>query len=829
MQATSQTYTTLLGQVGRQFEHKVNIAGTDYFDSSLLSVITESKVFQNSPTIGGVFSGTCEFSFISNGAVVPRMAKIKPYFRLSNGNTNSEWVQNGEYYIDTRSVSHNDDGIEVFTAFCYDALMLANADYSNSSLTWPATDTAVIAEICTKLDITQDSRNASLLNRGYQVPMPVNLTMRDVLSYIAVIYAGNWIMNDTGQLRFVPINGGSDTLNVGKSVANLNISDTRLAYTNVVLTVDDNTAYNSGFGDKNVMEAFCPYATQAVADYVYSILSVWQYKPFSASCVWSNPAVELGDQISVVGTTGAIYSRRITYSSGMTMDLEAPNNDDIDHEIRYISPEVRRYTNTVKNIYTEISNANGEITLLAEKVDHIGGRNLIVGTLNPAVTPAANRPHILGQTRNTDAMTGATWSAADITVSGIKFGHGFRVTNTTSVRPYIRFGSSSVSSGSMNGLVAGKTYTFSARCQFKQLSNYSGSDSYEMRAALYTDAANPGNSFVASAYEDFFTITPALAGATRSKNVTFTFTVPAAATMAYLVIRCRDSTAADYGDADYIDLRNTKLEEGMVATAWSPAPEDQVGNDEIISKINISPEQITINSNKISLEGKVIDLNAGTGITITSPNFSVDSAGLITATGANISGTFTLIGGISVSATDWTQNSKIEINGPGSTSSMAFNSLKVNSRSVLPAKATEVNFTGLTVTNYGDGIDEKAELTASGLSFGDSNGNISFSYPASGLAASDLVGNQSEFVSTSGTAKTYTLATGQYLVCTTRMNNASTAQDGVWIVSVWASTSTSHISAILSPSGSTTASVSGATLTVTTGSANVRISIVKLG
>ena len=215
------------------------------------------------------------------------------------------------------------------------------------------------------------------------------------------------------------------------------------------------------------------------------------------------------------------------------------------------------------------------LDIVAQKVDNIGGRNLIVGTLNPAVTPAEKRPHILGQMRNTDAMTDATWSAADITVSGIKYGHGFRVTNTTSVRPYIRFGSSSVSSGSMNGLVAGKTYIFSARCQFKLLSNYSGSDSYEMRAALYTDAANPGNSFAASAYEDFFMITPALAGATRAKNVTFTFTVPAAATMAYLVIRCRDSTAADYGDADYIDLRNIKLEEGMVATAWSPAPEDQ--------------------------------------------------------------------------------------------------------------------------------------------------------------------------------------------------------------------------------------------------------------
>lgn len=246
-----------------------------------------------------------------------------------------------------------------------------------------------------------------------------------------------------------------------------------------------------------------------------------------------------------------------------------------------------------------------ELNLVVQKVENIGGRNLIVGTLSPVVTPAENRPHILGQTVNTVAQANAVWSAADISSSGVKYGHGFRVTNTDARRPFIRFGSDAVATGSLNGLVAGWTYTMSGRCQFVQLSNYSGSDTYAMRVSLYTDAENPGSAFAASSYLDIYSITPSLAGATRAKKFAFTFTVPSAATMAYIVFRCTQTSDSAYGTSDYIDLRDVKLERGEVATGWTPAPEDQVGNDEIITKINATTESVLIQASRIDLQGSV--------------------------------------------------------------------------------------------------------------------------------------------------------------------------------------------------------------------------------
>lgn len=63
----------------------------------------------------------------------------------------------------------------------------------------------------------------------------------------------------------------------------------------------------------------------------------------------------------------------------------------------------------------------------------------------------------------------------------------------------------------------------------------------------------------------------------------------------------------------------------------------KVGNDEIISKINQSAEQVQINANKISLDGKEINLTSG-NIVIKSNNFSVTKEGKITSTSGKIGG-----------------------------------------------------------------------------------------------------------------------------------------------------------------------------------------------
>ena len=63
----------------------------------------------------------------------------------------------------------------------------------------------------------------------------------------------------------------------------------------------------------------------------------------------------------------------------------------------------------------------------------------------------------------------------------------------------------------------------------------------------------------------------------------------------------------------------------------------KVGKNELISSINQSAEEITIDSNKISLNGKTIDLT-GNNIKIQSKNFKVDENGNLTANSGTMGG-----------------------------------------------------------------------------------------------------------------------------------------------------------------------------------------------
>lgn len=81
----------------------------------------------------------------------------------------------------------------------------------------------------------------------------------------------------------------------------------------------------------------------------------------------------------------------------------------------------------------------------------------------------------------------------------------------------------------------------------------------------------------------------------------------------------------------------------LKANEISSTVSKKVGNDEVISKINQSAEQVSIEANKISLSGKT--LNLADNMAIVSNNFNVDSNGNMTCSNANFKeGNITLQG-----------------------------------------------------------------------------------------------------------------------------------------------------------------------------------------
>ena len=217
MYDVSQTWQDLIAAEDHYFESKVSINGVDYGQDEVFEISVEQRVFNDEqPTVGGCLSSELTVKLLAPSASIPRMAQVRPYVRVTDGTTYSEYIPQGVFYIDTREVTANNDGLDILTLLCYDAMLKSEADFPNTSITFPAKDYKLVQLIAQKMGLQSsaaahtgiDARTKALMNNGsgkYNITLPLGFSMREVLSSIAGMYAGNWVMNYDGQLRLVTL------------------------------------------------------------------------------------------------------------------------------------------------------------------------------------------------------------------------------------------------------------------------------------------------------------------------------------------------------------------------------------------------------------------------------------------------------------------------------------------------------------------------------------------------------------------------------------------------------------------------------------------------
>lgn len=259
-----------------------------------------------------------------------------------------------------------------------------------------------------------------------------------------------------------------------------------------------------------------------------------------------------------VTKTGVLYassaniSGKITATSGEIGGITIDDNGKLWITDANISGTINSSHIDVSSI--NIGNLSGEI----------GGRNLIINTLNPDAT-AANRPKFLEQTVNTAGR--GTASVAE---------HGIRFTTTSAAYCYIYMGFTAISNGTgatLQGLTAGKTYTFSCDFTCKLLSADTSTIIRSLRFSLYDDTSG---SFALDKYQDMIDLDASKKGTEQSGYFYYTFTLPTNITKFGFMIRTTVTTNNLFQTGDFIELRNIKLEEGNKATKWSPASEDVI-------------------------------------------------------------------------------------------------------------------------------------------------------------------------------------------------------------------------------------------------------------
>ena len=207
MQETSSLYKKLYSKAHR-VETRVDIAGVSYGEDVLMSVFTTRQVFgKDKPQVGCCVAGEIDLELLKPEAELPRMAQLVPYLSLTDGVEYSEWIQKGLFFIDTRSSNKDDSGTEILSLHGYDAMLKAEQDYTGSALAWPNTDLNVVEDIASIIGVQLEEETAEILNKGYSVQLPAGYICREVLGYVAAMYAGCFIMSDLGELKLVQLNG----------------------------------------------------------------------------------------------------------------------------------------------------------------------------------------------------------------------------------------------------------------------------------------------------------------------------------------------------------------------------------------------------------------------------------------------------------------------------------------------------------------------------------------------------------------------------------------------------------------------------------------------
>lgn len=223
-------------------------------------------------------------------------------------------------------------------------------------------------------------------------------------------------------------------LYVGERAAGISVPPKFDAISKIVLLVDDENYYEAGDDTGRTLELICPYGTQEMANNILASVSGYQYQPVTATDALADPAVELGDSMTVGGAYSIVAQREIDFGLLLPMGLAAPGQEEIESEYPYVSQQQSDINRQIAQTRSEISKTSEEIglrvdglenqyTQLKVTIDGVtiegsGGTTLIDGGKIDADELHVNAANINGKlTANQIDATNLKVNAANITGS----------------------------------------------------------------------------------------------------------------------------------------------------------------------------------------------------------------------------------------------------------------------------------------------------------------------------------------------------------------------------------------------------------------------------
>ena len=266
------------------------------------------------------------------------------------------WIPKGTFWINTRE---EDPLMNTVTLHCVDAMMFGEQDFipEDSDLPfWNDETMRTVANMCvqkinastTGVNVVFDNPNDIQNTAPYILNAPpVGYTVRQILSGIAAAHGGNFIITPQNRLRFIPLIPTDTEVDIQTNVSNFTLSKKYEAFGQVVFNFESDDGSTVSALYPNVDKPDGPvietkmlgmtnseYAT-IIAQNVYNTIKTYLYSPYKASDAILDPAMELGDGLTINGLYTVIAVLDETCDGLYSANIEAPSYEETDYEFVY--------------------------------------------------------------------------------------------------------------------------------------------------------------------------------------------------------------------------------------------------------------------------------------------------------------------------------------------------------------------------------------------------------------------------------------------------------------------------------------------------------------
>lgn len=149
---------------------------------------------------------------------------------------------------------------------------------------------------------------------------------------------------------------------IGNNVASFSDSPQFDGFSKVVINVTDEIQYTAGTDTGRTLTLECPWGSQKMANDILEKIQGVQYQPYKSTGAIIDPAIELGDAVTVRGVYGGVYSKRTKFGKSFRADISATSDEEIEHEFPFIDKQERKVTRQFKEAFAKLSIQADRIT-----------------------------------------------------------------------------------------------------------------------------------------------------------------------------------------------------------------------------------------------------------------------------------------------------------------------------------------------------------------------------------------------------------------------------------------------------------------------------------